>query len=276
MPPGLQSEVLEGSVGMSRLAWLGMILMTLGVNAMPVWGDDAHDAFQTRVFEHQGNSLSYRILFHLGFQRNKKYPLVVFLHGAGERGTDNSAQLVHGMNDFARSENRAKYPCFVIAPQCPQERRWVEVDWGAAQHRMPEKPSIPLTATIALLDSLQQELPVDVDRLYVTGLSMGGYGAWDLAQRFPSRFAAIAPICGGGDELQAPRLKSLPIWAFHGDQDTAVKPERSRNMIAAIKSAGGQPKYTEYPGVGHNSWSQTYADPLFFEWLFAQQRGSKP
>lgn len=261
---------------MTRVAVWGVALMTLGIAAIPARGDDARVAFQTRVFEHQGNALPYRILFPEGFQRDKKYPLVIFLHGAGERGTDNSAQLVHGMNDFARPENRAKYPCFVIAPQCPQERRWVEVDWGAAKHTMPETPSIPLGVTIALLDTLQKELPVDADRVYVTGLSMGGYGTWDLAQRFPARFAAIAPICGGGDELQAPRLKLLPIWAFHGDQDTAVKPERSRNMIAAIKSAGGQPKYTEYPGVAHNSWSQTYADPKFFEWLFAQKRAAKP
>jgi len=257
---------------MTRLGVVGMVLMTLLGTTLSARGDEAQETFQSRVFEHMGIQLPYRILFPEGFQRDKKYPLVLFLHGAGERGTDNAVQLVHGMNDFARPENRAKYPCIVVAPQCPQERRWVEVDWGAASHTMPETPSVPLGLTIALLDALQKEFPVDADRVYVTGLSMGGYGTWDLGQRFPTRFAAIAPICGGGDEQQAPRLKSLPIWAFHGDQDTAVKPERSRNMIEAIKAAGGEPKYTEYPAVGHDSWTRTYADDAFHDWLFAQRR----
>lgn len=235
-------------------------------------GDNAHDAFQARVYQHDGNTLPYRILFPKGFRRDQTYPLVLFLHGAGERGVDNSAQLVHGMNDFAKPENREKYPCFVVAPQCPEKKLWADVDWTTDSHTIAEKPSETMQLVLRLLDSLQQEFPVDPARLYVTGLSMGGYGAWDLVQRFPKKFAAAAPVCGGGDETIADRLVKVPIWAFHGDQDTAVKPERSRRMIEAIKKAGGEPLYTEYKGVGHNSWEPAYRDPKLMEWLFAQKR----
>jgi predicted peptidase len=238
-------------------------------------GADAKEVFRARIFQApSGRPLPYRLLEPKGYDSKKKYPLVLFLHGAGERGEDNAIQLVHGMNDFAQDENREKYPCFVVAPQCPNGKQWVDVPWTAESHTQPENPSESLQDTLDLIAALRQEVSIDSRRLYVTGLSMGGFGTWDLAQRHPELFAAAAPICAGGDEQQAARLAKLPIWAFHGDVDTVVKPSRSRNMIAAIKAVGGQPLYTEYPGVGHNSWAQTYRDPKLFEWLFAQKRGA--
>jgi predicted peptidase len=234
---------------------------------------DAKEAFKPRVFEApSGRKLRYRLMEPQNYDPQKKYPLVLFLHGAGERGDDNVIQLVHGMNDFAKDENREKYPCFVVAPQCPKGQQWVNVPWSDDAHTQPEKPSDPLQDTFDLLQALRKEFSIDSQRLYVTGLSMGGFGTWDLIQRHPDLFAAAAPICGGGDEKQAARLAKLPIWAFHGDQDTVVKPARSRNMIAAIKAAGGEPRHTEYPGVGHNSWAPAYSDPKLLEWLFAQRR----
>ena len=122
-----------------------------------------------------------------------------------------------------------------------------------------------------MIAKMQKELPIDPKRLYVMGLSMGGYGTWDALQRYPEKFAAAVPICGGGDETAADRIKA-PVWAFHGDADGAVPVQRSRNMIEAIRKAGGKPKYTEYPGVGHNSWSAAFKDPELLKWLFSHHK----
>lgn len=232
------------------------------------------ELYQPRVYKNdKGETLNYRLMIPKDYSATgtEKYPLVLFLHGAGERGDDNGKQLVHGTKEFAKDENRQKYPCFVIAPQCPNGKKWSEVDWSADSHKQPEE-SISLKLTREVMAYIEKEFRIDTKRLYVTGLSMGGYGTWDMISRTPETFAAAIPICGGGDETQADRLTKLPIWAFHGDKDTAVKPERSRRMIEAIKKAGGEPGYTEYPGVGHDSWSQTYANPEVMAWLFKQYR----
>ena len=220
----------------------------------------------------QGQKLPYRLLKPDPYDPQKQYPLVLFLHGAGERGTDNDKQLVHGVPAFTSEANRKKYPCFLVAPQCPSGARWVEVDWGAASHTQPKEASEPLRLTLELLESLKKELPVDEKRIYVTGLSMGGYGTWDVIARRPDLFAAAAPVCGGGDEATAERIAKVPVWAFHGAKDTVVKPARSRNMIEALKKAGGSPKYTEYPAEGHGSWGPAYRDPELFRWLFEQKK----
>jgi predicted peptidase len=156
-----------------------------------------------------------------------------------------------------------------LVPEAPS--RWVEVDWGKPTHTMPEKPSGPMGLVLEVIAKMQKQYRIDPDRLYVMGLSMGGYGTWDAVQRYPDMFAAAVPICGGGDETRADRIK-CPVWAFHGDKDPAVPVSRSRNMIAAIKAAGGTPRYTEYPGVGHNAWSAAFKDPEMLKWLFSQKR----
>jgi predicted peptidase len=237
---------------------------------------DNRDRFEAcRMIGPDCDFIDYQMLTPKDYDPSKKYPLVLFLHGAGERGNDNKKQLIHGMDEFASDEVMAKYPAFVIAPQCPTDEKWVEVDWGADSHKMPNEPSRPLRWAKLIVTQSAKDLSIDKDRIYVTGLSMGGYGTWDAIQRWPDMFAAAAPICGGGDPAGAKAMAGIPIWAFHGSADTAVKPQRSRDMIAAIKAAGGSPKYTEYPGVGHNSWSQTYSNPEFYAWLFAQKRGEK-
>jgi predicted peptidase len=225
---------------------------------------------QAKTFDGPGGKLLYRIYQPKAAAPGNKLPLLLFLHGAGERGDDNAAQLKHGLKQFIAQQE--KYPCFIVAPQCPKNKKWAEVDWSAATHATPEKPSDSYASLIPLLESLQKELPIDSKRLYVTGLSMGGYGTWDLITRLPDTFAAAAPICGGGDESKAAVIAKVPQWIFHGSADTAVKPERSRNMVEALKKAGGAPKYTEYPGVGHNSWDKAYADPELWTWMFAQKK----
>lgn len=233
--------------------------------------------YQKRVFRNaEGETLPYRLLLPQGYDAQRVYPLVLFFHGAGERGTDNEIQLVHGMVDFATDEAQQKHPCFVVAPQCPEQQQWVDTPWTADQHTMPAEPTAALRLSLELLTSLAEEFSIDADRLYVTGLSMGGFGVWDAIQRHPDRFAAALPICGGGDTELAKWIAHIPVWAFHGDSDPVVKPHRSRAMIEALRAAGGSPKYTEYPDVEHNSWTATYADPQVHAWLFAQRRGIAP
>ncbi|MBN1588962.1 MAG: prolyl oligopeptidase family serine peptidase [Pirellulales bacterium] len=216
--------------------------------------------------------MPYRLLKPAGLdRRDGKHPLLVFLHGIGERGTDNRVQLRHGrplMKATARD-----YRALVLVPQCPPTATWAARRWNDTNHALPDKPTEPLRLLVELIEQLKTRYPIDPARVHVMGLSMGGYGTWELIERYPDRFAAAMPVCGGGDESQAKRLTGLPIWAFHGSADRLVPPIRSRGMIEAIRKAGGQPKYTQYEGVGHNSWDRAFAEPELLKWLFAQRRG---
>ena len=215
----------------------------------------------------------YRVLAPANIRPGSRYPVVLFLHGAGERGADNLRQLKYLPVWMAEPAMREKHPCFLIAPQCREGRRWVDVNWADRESSpQPPSPGADLAAAIAALDAVLTREACDPERVYLTGLSMGGYGTWDLAARMPDRWAAAVPICGGGDEKTAPRLVGLPLWAFHGDADKAVPVERSRTMVTALKAAGGSPRYSEFPGVGHDSWTPAYRDPALLEWLFSQRR----
>jgi Dienelactone hydrolase family len=150
--------------------------------------------------------------------------------------------------------------------------RWANMDWAAKKGSMGKEPSTPMRLALEVLSQLRKEFNLDDKRLYVTGLSMGGYGTWDVIARHPTLFAAAVPVCGGADESTAPTVKDIPIWCFHGGADPVVPTGRSRNMIKALEAAGGHPKYTEYPGVGHNSWDKAYSEPQLPEWLFTQHK----
>ena len=227
------------------------------------------DSFEFLSYEKDGNKLPYRFLKPAKIEAGKTYPLLIFLHGAGERGDDNKAQLKHSVADIVKLASE-KHPFFMIAPQCPKDKRWVEVDWGANSHSMPEKPSVPLSLLIDVINKVSKDFPVDPKRIYVMGISMGGFGTWDAISRYPGMFAAAIPVCGGGDTDQAEKLVKIPIWVFHGAADTVVKTQRSRDMVEAVKKTGGELKYTEYPGVGHGSWGQTFSNPEVIEWIFSQ------
>jgi len=215
----------------------------------------------------------YRLLRPPKLVPGMRYPLILFLHGAGERGDDNLKQLAYLPRWMAEPGMRKRHPCFVLAPQCRMDERWADVSW-ADETSTPQaaEPTTDLRAAVAALDAVMRGEQVDPDRVYLTGLSMGGFGTWDLAGRMPERFAAFLPICGGGDERTAAKFAARPLWCFHGDQDTAVPVQRSRSMIAAMEAAGGRPKYSELEGVGHNSWTTAYRDPAVIDWLFAQRR----
>lgn len=215
----------------------------------------------------------YRLLKPLAVEPGHMVPLVLFLHGAGERGADNELQLKYLPTWLAEEGNRRKHPSFVVVPQCRAGHHWVDFNRSDLTS-MPHKaePTVDLAAAVAALDAVMQSEPVDPGRVYLTGISMGGYGSWDLAARMPERFAAMIPICGGGDAATAPRLRSIPILCFHGDADQIVPVAHSRAMVAAVKAAGGAVEYRELEGVKHDSWTPAYRDPATLDWLFRQKR----
>jgi len=224
------------------------------------------EAFQTP----EGETLKYRIHLPADIPAGKKVPLILFLHGAGERGDDNALQLKHGVTDLIRF-SLTNGGSIVIAPQCPKDMQWVNTHWSAPSHSMPSMPSTPMKLALLLLQEKIAKLPVDPARVYVTGVSMGGYGTWDIIQRKPDLFAAAMPICGGGDSALAPKINKLPLWVFHGDADGAVPVARSRDMVKALKACEGNVQYREYPGAGHDVWTRTYSDRMVLAWLFAQR-----
>jgi predicted peptidase len=212
-------------------------------------------------------SLKYLLYLPADYGRdNRRWPLVLFLHGAGERG--DNLDLVQKHGPPKRIAAGEEFPFIVVSPQCPKGSWWT-----------PE-------ATNILLDEVAATYAVDADRVYVTGLSMGGFGTWALAIDQPNRFAAIAPICGMGDTKQAERIQHIPTWVFHGGKDKVVPIKGTRtlrsgmkglygsqDMVDALKAAGGKPKLTIYPDAGHDSWTATYDNEKFYEWLLQQRRG---
>ena len=255
----------------------GLLLCSLAHAQKPEPKPDMDKLLDKLTFTKDKASLPYRLLKPDGYDKDGKdrYPLVVFLHGTVGRGTDNKKQLRSGVEEFVKDATRKKHPCFLAVPQCPPDKLWFNVSPIDARRNLPlpKSPTEPTAIVLDLIEALCNEHRIDKDRIYLTGVSMGGYGTWDLISRRPELFAAAIPVCGGGDPAQAEKLAKLPIWAFHGDADPLVPVERPRDMIAAIKKAGGEPKYTEYKGVGHDSWTPTYRDNNVLDWLFEQKKG---
>jgi predicted peptidase len=198
--------------------------------------------------------VSFKYLLYLpdDYEKQASWPVLLFLHGSGERGDDLALVKKHGPPKLIASGQ--KFPFIVVSPQCPKGKSWE-----------------PFELT-ALLDDVSEHYKVDPDRVYVTGLSMGGYGTWSLAMYTPGRFAAIVPICGGGDPMMTRRLRNLPIWVFHGAKDPAVPLERSEKMVEALKKNGNEVQFTVYPDALHDSWTETYDNPKLYEWLLQQHR----
>lgn len=206
--------------------------------------------FQSKTRPSTG--LDYLLYLPPGYQGSeKRWPLVLFLHGSGESGTNLAKVKQHGPPKVV--EARPDFPFILVSPQSPGHGWNVEL-------------------LSKLLDQVMSDCRVDPDRVYLTGLSMGGFGTWALAAAHPERFAAIVPICGGGNPSDARKLAKLPIWVFHGAQDQTVSPERSKSMVEAIKAAGGDPKFTLYPDAGHDSWTATYDNPELYDWLLKHTR----
>lgn len=189
----------------------------------------------------------------------KSWPVLVFLHGAGERGSDLAAVKKHGPPKLVEQQG---LPFIVISPQCPRDTRWSEPPvFGALQ---------------GMLSDVLRRYSGDPEHVYLTGLSMGGHGTWFWASEEPYRFAAILPICGGADAAWGPNIQHLPIWVFHGAKDGAVPLSESETIVEAIRTAGGDPKFTVYPDAGHDSWTATYANPDIYTWMLAQTKQPAP
>lgn len=199
--------------------------------------------------------MDYLLYLPKDYEKQESWPLLLFLHGSGERGDDLELVKKHGPPKLIAAGK--EFPFIVVSPQCRKDRRWEPIE---------------LTA---LLDDLSNRYKIDLDRICVTGLSMGGFGTWQLASFAPNRLAAIAPICGGGEVYWTRSFTHLPVWAFHGGKDTGVPLERSQEMIDALKKKGGDPKLTVYPEAGHDSWTETYDNPALYEWLLEQRRITK-
>ena len=236
-----------------------------------------YDAFEYRSYTYTDlksgqTTLPYRLYVPETYSSEKQYPLVIFLHGAGSRGTDNTLQLTGSglayMLDFGYDD------CIIIAPQCPEESQWVLTPWADGAYSTDDVEISPqLAAFMEVLANVCNEYSVDFSRIYLTGLSMGGFGTWDLITRYPDVFAAAVPICGSGDPSKAKLLadSQTKIWTFHGTADPVVPYEGTASTVEAVINAGGDIKFTPYEGMKHDTWTITYKSPEVYEWMFAQK-----
>jgi predicted peptidase len=250
----------------SRLYLVSVLVLIISGTC---FGQEREKILTAKVFKNaQNEKLLYRLFVPGNYDVKKKYPLVVYLHGGGGRGSDNLKQIQGGngylIDFFTQAETQSRYPSLVLAPQSPMQEGWIEYDSIT--------PTRQLRLVVELIRDLQRSYSVDSNRLYVSGQSMGGFGTFAIISEHPRMFAAAVALCGGGDESKVERLIGTPIWAFHGEKDEAVSVERSRTIVAAIKKAGGQASYTEYAGADHLIWSKVVREPDLLPWMFGQHR----
>lgn len=255
-----------------KLFFLGCLLIS-GLAA----ASQDFSQYSYESFSRNGDILRYRLLLPANYDIQRKYPLIVFLHGSGERGSDNNAQLLHGGDMFLRDSIRANYPAFVLFPQCPDNQTWAPMEFERdssgkvtrAEFPLDGDPTPPAALLTTLLDSLLATGKIDARKVYIGGLSLGGMGTFYMISTHPNLFAAAFPICGAGNVAEAGRFaKKVPVWIFHGGADNVVPVAASRAYDAKLKALGAEEKYTEYPGVGHNSWDNAFVEPGLMPWLF--------
>lgn len=231
-----------------------LLVLLAATPAIAQTADGAFSTHRLRATVTDTVALGYLVALPDGYADDDRqsWPLMLFLHGAGERGDSLALVAVHGPPKLVAQGER--FPFILVAPQAPAGGWWDARELGA------------------LLDEVAQSYRVDPDRVMVTGLSMGGYGAWSLAETFPDRFSAVAPVCGGGTPVRICAAADVPIWAFHGALDNVVPVERSIDMVRSLRQCNGDVRLTIYPDAGHDSWTETYADPAFYDWMLAQRR----
>jgi predicted peptidase len=235
--------------------------------------------YQKKWMVQGGDTLPYRVLLPKDYNVNKSYPVIFFLHGAGERGSDNEKQLVHGSKLFLKEEIRENYPAIVIFPQCPVNDYWGSLlrmhdDKGKRTFNFlaDSSPGKYMKMVMELVPYVLQNYPVKKNQVYVGGLSMGGMGTFELVSRMPKTFAAAFPICGGANPATAKKMRKTSWWIFHGAMDNVVPPHHSEVMVNALKAARSSVKYTLYPNANHNSWDPAFAEPELMSWLFSQKK----
>lgn len=235
--------------------------------------------YESKALVHRRDTLPYRILYPENYDRAKEYPVVFFLHGAGERGNDNASQLTHGASLFLQDSLRQQFPAIVVFPQCPSDSYWSNVSIEAKegggrnfffQHK--GKPSKAMAMLLRLTKHIVKEEAVDKSRVYVGGLSMGAMGTFELLRRRPKVFAAAFAICGGDNTRNVAKYAHVPLWIFHGEKDDVVPPDHSRVLVYHLQQLGAEPRYTFYPDANHNSWDPAFAEPDFLPWLFSNSK----
>jgi predicted peptidase len=257
--------------------YLLVVMLGFGL-ALPVLSHaQSAGKFEKGLYALKKDTLPYQILMPENFDPQKKYPLVIVLHGAGERGNDNQAQMKYGTGLFLNAASREKYPAIVIYPQCPANDFWsnVKIKIDSANKRAifnfveGGEPTKAMHALMGLVDNFLDKPYINKHQVYIGGLSMGGMGTFEILRREPKVFAAAFAICGGDNTNNAKiYAKKIPLWIFHGGKDDTVPVDHSKVMVAAIKAAGGDPKFTLYPNDGHNSWDDAFAEPELLPWLF--------
>ena len=237
------------------------------------------EAYQKLTFGEGSEQLGYRLLLPLNFDETQKYPVLLFLHGGGERGSDNEKQLTHGAKMFLQSRNRGAFPAIVLIPQCPEDSYWAQVDIDRSNYPIgldfhyEKGPTPPLNQVMELLKTYLSKSYVDINRVYIMGMSMGGMGTFEMLYRMPDTFAAAIPICGAGvPETVLAYAKNTPLWVIHGAQDQVVGPNHSVEMVGALLKAGAHPEFTLYHNYNHNSWDGAFAEPELLPWLFSQRK----
>jgi len=264
-----------------KLLFMSKKILFVFVLVLAAFNTEAQDRtlYQRKIFVEGKDTLPYRILYPLNYQPEKKYPVVLFLHGSAQRGKDNEKQLMWGADLFLDSTNRLKYPAIVVFPQCPFTSLWNAITFtslsDSLRYKFPSNktPIVPMQLLLGLVDQLAKNNSVDTTRFYVGGLSMGGFATFEILWRKPHFFAAAFPICGAGNADQVHLYADkFPIWIFHGDADRLVPVSNSRLMYKTLKAEGANVKYTEYPGVGHDSYKKALAEPDLLPWLFEQKR----
>ncbi|MBL0027015.1 MAG: prolyl oligopeptidase family serine peptidase [Saprospiraceae bacterium] len=249
---------------MRQSAFILLLIFLAGCGTVKHYGLTAE-----RIKTKTGWEMPYNIYYPKNYGK-EKVPLFIWLHGSGERGDDNVSQLIHIVPYLASDITQIKYPCIVLAPQCPKEEYWAPIkktEWRIINDSEVTKP---MSGVMELIDKLLKDPKIDKNRVYLGGLSMGGFGTLDLLSRRPQLFAGAVPICGGADLGKATNYKDVPVWVFHGAKDTAVPVQFSRDLISVLKEAGGDPKYTEYPDGGHDVWNKAIREPELLKWLFTQ------
>lgn len=248
---------------------------------LPAFAVSAQDLslYQKKYFVAAGDTMPYRLLLPENFNPKKAYPLILFLHGAGERGSDNEKQLVHGGKLFLKDSIRKNYPAIVLFPQCMANSYWSNVAFQfdstgkrlAFLFKTDSAPTKAMQMAIELIKSMMSEFTIQKNKIYVGGLSMGGMGTFEIVRRMPGTFAAAFAICGGANPESAPAIKNTAWWIFHGLKDDVVNPKYSIGMANALKAAGADILLTLYPNANHNSWDSAFAEPGLLAWLWAHQ-----
>lgn len=255
-----------------------LILVLLSLSA----GAQDFSLYEKKEFATKEDKLPFRLLRPLTNDSSQKYPLIIFLHGANQKGYDNEEQLAIGGRFFLRDSIRTNYPAYVLFPQCPPEDLWADfepiIDSSTGittriNFPFRKKPTPISIALMELIDSIERVMPIDHNRVYIGGLSQGGMGVLDLIARYPDHFAAGLSICGGGDYTTAKLFAGkVALWLFHGSADDIIPPTFSRNYYKRLQKLNANVRYSEYEGVGHNSWGKAFSEPDLMKWLFSNEK----